>query len=631
MILSGASLAERLDFVLPNVEKPSRYTGGEWNSVTKDWDEVEVTFALAFPDVYDVGMGHLGYKILYSILNREEDIAAERVYAPWIDMEEQMRRAGIPLYSLESKHALSEFDIVGFTLQYELSYTNILNMLDLGGIPLHSSERGERDPLVIAGGPCVYNPEPLAPFIDFFYLGDAENTVVTIARTVKQWKSAGGKSRKDLLKLAAQIPGVYVPSFYRAHYTPEGFFAGLEPIEEGVPKTIRRQVVQDLDAAPFPDKFVVPFLDVVHDRVMVEVARGCTRGCRFCQAGMIYRPVRERSPQILQRQVRTLIGSTGYEEVSLTSLSTGDYTHIADLIPCLMDDLEGTGVALSLPSLRVDSFSVNLADQIQKARKTGLTFAPEAGTQRLRNVINKNVTEEDLMAAAGAAFSSGWDQLKLYFMIGLPTETDEDVLGIAELANRVLQLGREIRGREKKAGRVKVHVSVSSFVPKSHTPFQWEAQDTVAELLRKQDLLRRALKDRGIKFSWHDVRVSYLESVFARGDRRVAKALEAAFRRGCKFDSWSDCFAYDTWMDAFAEVGVDPDFHGPRERGEDEALPWDFVDIGVSRQFLLRERHRARKGITTLDCRFTDCSGCGLCPAFHVHNQLAEVDNDARN
>lgn len=631
MIPFGAAWKDKLDYILPHVEKPSRYTGGEWNAVIKDWNQVEVTFALAFPDVYDVGMGHLGYKILYSILNQGDDIAAERVYAPWLDMEEQMRQAGIPLFSLETKHALSEFDIVGFTLQYELSYTNILNMLDLGGIPLRSAERTESDPFVIAGGPCVYNPEPLAPFIDFFFVGEAEYAVVAIARMVKEWKKAGRRNRKDLLKQVAQLPGVYVPSFYRANYTPEGFFAGLEPIEAGVPQVIQRQIVKDLDAAPFPDKFVVPFLDVVHDRVMVEVARGCTRGCRFCQAGMIYRPVRERSPETLQRQVQNLLKNTGYEEVSLTSLSTGDYTSISELIPCLMSQLEGTGVALSLPSLRVDSFSVHLADQIQKARKTGLTFAPEAGTQRLRNVINKNVTEENLMEAAEAAFSAGWDQIKLYFMIGLPTETDEDVLGIAELAHKVLQLGREIRGRVNKAGRVRVHVSVSSFVPKSHTPFQWEAQDSMDELLRKQELLRTALRDRGIKFSWHDVRVSYLEAVFARGDRRVADALEAAFRRGCKFDAWSDCFAFDKWMEAFAEAGVDPDFHGPRARGKEELLPWEFIDIGVSWQFLWLERQRAYRGMTTADCRFDACTGCGLCPAFHVKNRLYGGGQNAHN
>lgn len=622
---------EILERILPLVEKPARYTGGEWNSVRKDWSQVDVTFALAFPDVYEVGMGHLGYKILYHILNQQDRVAAERVYAPWVDMESMMRKNQVPLFSLESKRPLASFDLVGFTLQYELSYTNILNMLDLAGIPLRSEQREDHHPLIIAGGPCSCNPEPLAPFIDFFYIGDAEEAIVEIVDKYREYKRAGGSSRLDLLREMAKISGVYVPQFYRAQYNQQGFFTGLNPVDEAAPTTISRRVVKDLDAATYPDKFVVPLVEVVHDRAMVEVARGCTRGCRFCQAGMTYRPVRERSPETLKRQIRKLIQTTGYEEVSLTSLSTGDYSCIAELISELMVELQGENVALSLPSLRVYSFSVALADQIQKTRKTGLTFAPEAGTQRLRDVINKNVSEEDLLSAAEAAFRSGWDQIKLYFMIGLPTETDDDVLGIARLAHKVLEIGRQVRGREGKAGRVQVNVSVSSFVPKSHTPFQWEAQDSMDELVRKQDLLRKELKQRAIKFSWHDVKASYLESVFARGDRRVADALEEAWRRGCKFDSWSELFKFDVWMDAFRAVGVDPDWHGPRERGEDEVLPWQFIHTGLTRSFLLRERHRAYKGQTTDDCRFANCSGCGICPAFQVRNYVVGGTGVGRN
>lgn len=617
-----------LDEILPLVSKPARYTGNEWNAVRKDWDQVAVKVALAFPDIYDVGMGHLGYKILYHILNSREDTLAERVYAPWVDMEAKMREHNLPLFSLETRHELNRFDLVGFTLQYELSYTNVLNMLDLGNIPLLAAERKKGDPFVIGGGPCAFNPEPLADFFDLFVIGAGEEALPELVDLYRQWSASGG-DRKDFLRQAAQMEGVYVPAFYTVKYNGNGTIQAVEPVYPNVPRVVRKRVIKDLDAAPFPDRFVVPYVDVIHDRVMLEVMRGCTRSCRFCQAGMIYRPVRERRPETLRRQAEALVRNTGYEEISLTSLSTGDYGAVEDVARDLLRRYGPCGVALSLPSLRLDSFSVNLANEIQKQRKTGLTFAPEAGSQRLRNVINKNVTDENLFTAARAAFAAGWDSIKLYFMIGLPTETKEDIAGIARLAQEVLQLGRKVRSKKSKGHRVKVSLSVATFVPKSHTPFQWEAQDSLQVLEEKQAYLHSLIQDRAISFSWHDARTSFLEAVLARGDRRLAAVLQRAWQNGCKFDSWSEQFKFDIWMEAFASTGIDPLFYSQRQRDKEEILPWDHIHCGVSKAFLWKERERALAGQVTPDCRFEGCQGCGVCVELGVDNVLVGGENRA--
>ncbi len=610
--------AKLLDIILPSVTKPGRYTGNELNIVRKDWDTTSVKFALAFPDIYDVGMGNLGYKILYHVLNAREDTLAERVYAPWADMEVKMREYDLSLFSLETRHALREFDLVGFTLQYELSYTTILNMLQLGGIPILAADRSDLDPFVVGGGPCAFNPEPVAAFFDLFVIGDGEEAINDLVDAYREWK-AGRGTRGDFLSQVASIPGVYVPSLYRVEYHTDGTVKRIEPKGSGVPATVNKRVIQDLDSAVYPESFVVPYVEVIHDRIMLEVMRGCTRGCRFCQAGIIYRPVRERRRKTLLKQAEKLVASTGYEEISLASLSTSDYGEIQGLIQDLVVSYADCGVALSLPSLRLDSFSVGLADQIQRQRRTGLTFAPEAGTQRLRDVINKNVTEEDLLTAAEAAFTAGWDSLKLYFMIGLPTETLDDVAGIAELAHSVLRLGRQIRGREGQAGRVRINVSVGSFVPKSHTPFQWAPQASKEELEERQRYLRKLLRNHSISFSWTDVDKSLLEAVIARGDRRVAEVILAAWQRGSRLDTWSEHFDYDHWLQAFEATGIDPYFYSQRARSLEETMPWDHIKTGVSKEYLALEWARAQRGQLTPDCRL-GCTDCGLCPEFGVRN-----------
>ena len=597
--------------MLQAVEKPARYTGGEWNAQPKDSAAVLCRIALAMADVYEVGMSNLGLKILYEILNRRDDIAAERVYAPWLDMEEEMRRRGIPLFSLETFREISSFDILGFSLQYELLITNTLNMLDLAGLPLHATERTDEQPFVIGGGPCVYNTEPIADFFDFFVLGDGEEIVVEVCDALIAWKKEGRPDgRRGFLRRAARIPGVYVPSFYAPEYDAQGMFTGLRILDEAASPQIYRRVVKDLDAAPFLEKPVVPYLGIVHDRLMLELFRGCTRGCRFCQAGMAYRPVRERRPETLESLARTLFDSTGYNEMSLTSLSSADYSCLSPLVDGLLAGTQGERVSFSLPSLRIDSFSVDIAERLQQVRKSGLTFAPEAGTQRLRDVINKNVTEDDLLHSVRTAFEQGWKAVKLYFMMGLPTETDEDIVGIAELAQKVVDCYKEVKGKRG----VKVTVSVSCFVPKAYTPFQWFAQVPQEEFERRQRLLKESIRDRAISFHYHDARASVLEGALSRGDRRLSAVIETAWRNGAKFDGWTDQFKDEVWKDAFCRCGVAPEFYSRRTRDLEEVLPWAHTSPGVSEDFLRREWQRAQEAALTHDCRRETCTGCGVCP-----------------
>ena len=597
--------------MLQAVEKPARYTGGEWNAQPKASAAVLCRIALAMADVYEVGMSNLGLKILYEILNRRDDIAAERVYAPWLDMEEEMRRRGIPLFSLETFREVFSFDILGFSLQYELLITNTLNMLDLAGLPLHAAERTDEQPFVIGGGPCVYNTEPIADFFDFFVLGDGEEIVVEVCDALIAWKKEGRPDgRCGFLRRAARIPGVYVPSFYAPEYDAQGMFTGLRILDEAASPQIYRRVVKDLDAAPFLEKPVVPYLGIVHDRLMLELFRGCTRGCRFCQAGMAYRPVRERRPETLESLARTLFDSTGYNEMSLTSLSSADYSCLSPLVDGLLAGTQGERVSFSLPSLRIDSFSVDIAERLQQVRKSGLTFAPEAGTQRLRDVINKNVTEDDLLHSVRTAFEQGWKAVKLYFMMGLPTETDEDIVGIAELAQKVVDCYKEVKGKRG----VKVTVSVSCFVPKAYTPFQWFAQVPQEEFERRQRLLKESIRDRAISFHYHDARASVLEGALSRGDRRLSAVIETAWRNGAKFDGWTDQFKDEVWKDAFRRCGVAPEFYSRRTRDLEEVLPWAHTSPGVSEDFLRREWKRAQEAALTHDCRRETCTGCGVCP-----------------
>ncbi|UZQ86118.1 TIGR03960 family B12-binding radical SAM protein [Thermoclostridium stercorarium] len=598
------------DKILMNVEKPARYTGGEWNMVVKDPENVDVRFAFCFPDVYEVGMSHLGMKILYHVLNKRSDTYCERVFAPWADMEKIMRERGIPLFALETKDPVKEFDIVGFTLQYEMCYTNVLNMLDLAGIPLLAEERGKNHPFVIAGGPCACNPEPLADFIDFFVIGEGEEVILEIIDAYKEWKNSGS-GRTEFLRMAAKIPGVYVPSFYKVTYNEDNTISGIKPVYPGIPEKVRKRIIKDIDAVDFPEDIVVPFIGTVHDRIMLEMFRGCIRGCRFCQAGFIYRPVREKSPGVLLKQAKGSIEKTGYEEISLVSLSTSDYSCLADFTEELLKLTEERKINLSLPSLRIDNFTIDLMEKAQKVRKSGLTFAPEAGTQRLRDVINKGITEEDMENSLRIAFEGGWNNVKLYFMVGLPTETEEDIAGIADLAKKAVDIYYRIP-KEKRAKGLNVTVSTSCFVPKPFTPFQWFGQNTVEEFHKKQMYLKDKLSkvSRAITYNWHDARVSFLEAVFARGDRRVGRVLLRAWRNGCRFDAWNEFFKYNAWMQAFEEEGIDPAFYANRTRDYGEILPWSHIDMGVSQKFLQRECEKAYKGIVTPNCRI-QCTGCG--------------------
>lgn len=595
-----------LHTLLSRVEKPARYTGNELNMVRKTG--APLRFALCFPDVYEIGMSHLGSRILYHVLNSRQDTYCERCFAPWVDMEQQLRERELPLFSLETRTPLAAFDVIGFSLLYEMCYTNLLNMLDLSGIPLFSRDRGEDMPLVLCGGPCTCNPEPLAQVADAFLLGDGEELVQDVMDCVAAARR-DNLSRAETLRALSNIEGVYVPSFYEARYDEAGLFAGLVSLKPGVPPSIRRRVVLDLDAAPFIGQPIVPNLSIVHDRVALELFRGCTRGCRFCQAGFLYRPVRERSKETLLAQAQDLLACTGYDEVSLLSLSSGDYSQIHALVQELLDQLEGSRVSLSLPSLRVDAVLKKELERMQSVRKAGLTFAPEAGTQRLRDVVNKGVTEQDLLQSVRDAFLAGWSSVKLYFMLGLPTETDEDVLGIADLVKKVAGEYYAIPRQNRPRG-LKISVSASCFVPKPFTPFQWCAQDSVEEFRRKQQLLKGAL--RGVKaadYRYHAPDLSVLEAVFSRGDRRLGPVLVEAFARGCRMDSWSECFRPDSWQEAFAACGVNPAQYAHRQRELAEPLPWDHLDMLVTKAYLSREYARALSGQVTQDCR-QRCNGC---------------------
>ena len=601
------------DDILMKIEKPARYIGGEVNAVTKNPDDVQVRFAMCFPDVYEIGMSHLGIQILYDMFNRRDDVWCERVYSPWVDLDKVMREEKIPLFALESQDPVRDFDFLGITIQYEMCYTNILQVLDLSGIPLHAKDRTEEDPIVIGGGPCAYNPEPIAEFFDMFYIGEGETVYNELLDTYKENKKNGG-SRMDFLEKACRIDGIYVPAFYDVTYHEDGTIDQFFPVNEQAPSVIHKQVVMDVTNTTYPQAPVVPYIKVTQDRVVLEVQRGCIRGCRFCQAGMLYRPTRERDVETLKQYAYNMLKNTGHEEISLSSLSTSDYSELKELVTFLIDNFKNKGINISLPSLRIDAFSLDVMSQVQDIRKSSLTFAPEAGSQRMRNVINKGLTEEDIISGAGQAFEGGWNKVKLYFMLGLPTETEEDMEAIAVLADKVARRYYEIP-KDQRNGKCQITASSSFFIPKPFTPFQW------APMLNHEDYIERAaivkhaflnqLNKKSLRYNWHDAEVSVLEGVFARGDRKIASVIEEAYRMGCIYDSWSEQFDNNKWMQAFDNTGIEIGFYNLRERAEEEVFPWDFIDIGVTKKFLRREWDRAMKGEVTPNCRM-QCSGCGV-------------------
>ncbi len=600
------------DDILLQIEKPARYIGGEVNSVMKDPSEVDIRFAMCFPDVYEIGMSHLGIQILYDMFNRRKDTWCERVYSPWTDLDKILHEKNIPLFALESQDPIRDFDFLGITIQFEMCYTNILQILDLSQIPLHASERTETDPIVIGGGPCTYNPEPLADFFDIFYIGEGETVYDELLDAYKVWKNSG-KSRKEFLETAAQIEGLYVPAFYDPEYNTDGTLKSFTPNNMHAPDTVKKQVVMDVTDTSYPMKPVVPFIKATQDRVVLEIQRGCIRGCRFCQAGMIYRPTRERNVDKLKEYARTMLKTTGHEEISLSSLSSSDYSELKELVTFLIDEFKGKGINISLPSLRIDAFSLDVMSKVQDIRKSSLTFAPEAGSQRMRNVINKGLTEEDILDGAGQAFEGGWTKVKLYFMLGLPTETEEDMREIARLSDRVARRYYEIP-KDRRNGKCQITASSSFFVPKPFTPFQWASMCTAEEYMRRAEIVKdefhAQLNRKSLKYNWHDAQITVLEGVMARGDRKIGKVVEEAYRLGCLFDSWTESFHNDLWMQAFENTGIDPAFYNLRERGEDELFPWDFIDTGVTRKFLRSEWENAMKETVTPNCR-QQCSGCG--------------------
>lgn len=597
------------DDILFKVEKPSRYTGGEMNEIIKDPKEVDIRFAFCFPDVYEVGMSHLGSRILYHTINLREDTYCERTFAPWPDMEELMRENNIPLFTLETKDSLNEFDMLGFTLQYEMSYTNVLNMLDMCNIPIRSSERGEDDPIVMAGGPCAYNPEPLYDIVDFFEIGEGEEMMNDVLDVYKKYKGKGKK--KEFLREISKIEGIYVPSLYDVTYNEDGTIKEFKPKYDDVPKTVKKRIINNFTKVPFPTNIIVPYTEIVHDRIVLELFRGCTNGCRFCQAGMIYRPVREKTREELVELSRELVKNTGYEEISLSSLSTCDYSDIKELVHDLMRENEEKRVGVALPSIRVDAFSVDLLKDIQKVRKTGLTFAPEAGSQRMRDIINKGLTEEKILDAATSAFEAGWKTLKLYFMVGLPYETLDDCRGIGELAEKIVYRYKQVPKTKGNNKGLRLTVSTSILVPKPFTPFQWAPMARIEDVNEKINAVKDSIKSGCIVYNYHEQKTSVMESVFARGDRRLCDVLIKAFENGAKFDGWGQYFKYDVWLDALKECNLDVDFYAYRDRNYDEILPWDFIDIGVNRKYLERENEKAKKAELTQNCR-KGCTGCGV-------------------